>query len=165
MALDPLSGNTTDAFVLGLNSDLVCFNIRFDRFTNFIGLIELPATSGRVEQLIEAIRKNLNSKMFKAAQIHRRLDRRRIRLFEQAGDRASAAYAEVIQNADKTVHRDDLLQQAREAYNQVFNPRKEQIQTRCRNVGRVSSNGFQGSYTEAVAGFLYRHLPFDAVTH
>lgn len=173
IALDPTVGNTMDAFIFiyGQGGGNVCFNIRFDRFVNFIGLIELPENSGRAKQLMEAIKKNLNGKMFKAAKMHRRLDARSVRLFQQARDRASEAYSAVIQagyaggKRIPGVNMEELKVRAAAAYNKVFNPRKLQLQNRCRNVGRAACPGFQGGYTEAVASFLYRHLPFTGITH
>lgn len=173
ISLDPVVGDTVHSFIFiyGQGGGNVCFNIRFDRFVNFIGLIELPENSGRAKQLMEAIEKNLNGKMFKAAKMHRRMDVRCVRLTQRARDCASKAYSAVIEAAYVNsklipdVNIEHLKSEALAAYAKVFNPRKEQLQNRCRNVGRVACPGFQDGYTEAVAGFLYRHLPFTGISH
>lgn len=143
----------------------VAYNIRFDRMVNFIGgVFSLPANSGRAKQLNAAIEANLSGKMFKAAQMSRRLEKQVCRLESQAKARADKAYDAFKQPngcfANETF--DEQLRLANEAYDQVMIPRKAQLRERMRRVINCACPGFQGGYTEAVAGFLYRHLPYES---
>jgi hypothetical protein len=158
ISLNPLRGKITSDFIVqSEGSSSVCFWIDFDRWVNFIGLIELPAGHPRVAQLIEAINQNLNSKMFKAAKLSRRMDKKLGILLAPAIDRATKAYAASYRSASPEF--------ARAAYNFIYEARREQLLNRQHKVSQVSHPGFNGEYSKAVAGFLYRHLPFAGITH
>lgn len=143
----------------------VCYHIRFDRMVNFIGeVFSLPASSGRAKQLNAAIEANLSGKMFKAAKMYRRLEQRVLRLEAQTKVRADKAF-DAFKQPNGYFAKENLEEQLRlanEAYDQVADPRKAQLRERISRVSECACPGFRGSYTEAVAGFLYRHLPYGS---
>ena len=143
------------------------YTIRFNRVSNFIDpVFSLPVSSGRAKQLNKAIEANLNSKMFKAAKMSRRLDRQLLRLESQIEAKARKAY-DAFKDPNGCFTKENLeerLRLANEAYDQVTDPRKEQLKERVRRVSNCAFPGFQGSYSEAVAGFLYKHLPYESLT-
>lgn len=159
IALDPLSGKVPEAFYTN-HRDVIGFHIRFDHWVNFIGLIELPAASGRAAQLIEAIKGNLENRIFKAAKMHRRLDQRRRRLHEQAHARAFQAWRTILDQCGGKLRTNEDMDRADEAYSRAMWTRMEIINTRIRKVANCACPAFQGGYTEAVGEFLYWHLPF-----
>lgn len=161
IALDPLTGKKPEAFYFQ-SGDRLCFNLKFDRWVNFIGWFELPENSGRAKQVVEAIRSNLESRMFKAASMHRRLDKRRANMYEQVTQRARKAYAEVVQKCSRQEAPEEVRRKADAAYDSVFDRRWEDINARVRKIAKESSPGFRGGYSEAVANFLYWHLPMKA---
>lgn len=162
ISLDPRTGERPECFCKQYG-EVISFNIRFYGWTNFIGLIDLPAGSGRAKQLIGAIEANLKSRMFKAAKMHRRLNARRGRLHEQVVKRAHQAYLSVrMESPDGRFTSAEHKERADEAYERVFAPRMAVVDDRIRRVGSSATPEFQGAFTEAVAKFLYWHLPFTA---
>ncbi|WP_425953105.1 hypothetical protein [Ralstonia pseudosolanacearum] len=163
IALDPLIGSNVDSFVWHLDGEVI-IQVRFDRMVNFLGLFSLPESSRWAAPVIAAVECNLRSRMFKAAAMRRRLDRRAVRLLESARSRARNAYAASLNRARASHGQgwqpsEDDLARANADYNQVFDPRKAQIGNRLHTLQAISAPEFSGSYTETVATFLYRHLP------
>lgn len=156
IALDPLRGDSTGAFCECYEETMV-FNIHFDRWINFIGIIELPL-GDRASQLRDAIRLNLDSRMFKAAKMSRRLDRKLNRLMGQADDRARAAF-EAIYRRPGVIHTPELLEEACNTRERIRNRRREELLQRKHRVAQHACPGFLGGYSDAVANFLYRHMP------
>lgn len=162
ISLDPLRGDRLESFCKQYG-EAISFNIHFHCWTNFIGLIGLPAGSGRAKQLMEAIEANLKSSMFKAAKMHRRLSVRRGRLHEQVSKRAYQAYLSVrMESPDGRFTSDEHKERADEAYERVVASRMAVVDDRIRRVGNSATPEFQGSFMEAVAKLLYWHLPFTA---
>lgn len=158
IALDPLTGEGPASFYT-IHGDSAGFHIRLNRTSNFIGLIDLPADSGRAKQLTEAIEQNLASRMFKAAKMHRRLDKRRTRLHMLAHEKAWFARMEVLEYRTNPKPSKEKLDLAKAAYAMIYDPRMEAIDARIKRVSDASCPAFRGAYTSAVAEFLYRHLP------
>ncbi|WP_432263280.1 hypothetical protein [Cupriavidus sp. TMH.W2] len=164
LALDPLTGKHVGSFITRADGMISC-HVRFDRWVNFIGLFSLPESSGRATQLVEAVDANIGGRMFKAAAMYRRLDRRAVRLHESARRKARAAFALALEKSRDTVNargwvpKDSDYERANAEYDRVFEPRKALISGRLMALGKIASPGFLGSYTEAVASFLYQHLP------
>ncbi len=168
IALDPTWADTPERFY-SVYEDEIFFIIHLDRWANFITpCLGLPH-GHRANQLIQAIKDNLSSKMFKAAKMSRRLDKRFVRLSEQAHKRChKIAYSDI----DKAWPKDRLVRDrhlreefllAREKadamYEELFEARREVLLKRLRKVSSAASPGLQGCFTEAVAKFLYNHLP------
>lgn len=162
ISLNPLRGDRLASFC---HQDVegIYFDISFHCWTNFIGLIGLPAGSGRAKQLMEAIEANLKSRMFKAAKMHRRLNVRRGRLHEQVSKRAYQAYLSVrMESPDGRFTSAEHEERANEAYEHVFAPRMAVVDDRIRRVANCATPEFQGAFTDALAKFLYWHLPFTS---
>jgi len=158
IALDPTQGETPDRF-FRIYDDEVIFTLHLDRWSNFITSCLCLPHGSRANQLIEAIQENLNSRMFKAAKMSRRLDKRFNRLYQQARNRAEKiAYAgeENLWSWPK-----DRRDEADSLYRRIFEKREETLLNRLRKVSAVASPGLQGGFTEAVAKFLYNHLPIQ----
>lgn len=158
MSLDPLAGTTPGAFY-STHGAVTTFAIQFHGWVNFIGGIELPAGSARARQLMDAIEANLSSKMFKAARMHRRLTRRKQRLLNQAYARANKAYSHVRDQCSGRLATMEDEERANQAFRNVFDPRNALLNERVHRVATASAPGFVGAYSEAVAKFLYWHLP------
>lgn len=168
IALDPMWGNTPERFY-SVYEDEIFFIIHLDRWANFITpCLGLPH-GHRANQLIQAIKDNLASKMFKAAKMSRRLDKRFVRLSEQAHRRYyKIAYASLEKPWPKDQFESDhrswqehfrAREDASAKYDELFDERREALLKRLRKVSSAASPGLQGGFTEAVAKFLYNHLP------
>lgn len=161
MALDPLAGDTPEAFASCYRKSIV-FNISFNRVVNFIGWFDLPADSERADQVLDAIRSNLESPMFKAAAVHRRLDKRRKALHVIADDKAREARQAVFKRYGVNYEKSEIREEADAAYHQIYDPWMAKIDARIKRVADVSAPEFKGAYTEALAQFLYGHLQLNS---
>lgn len=163
IALCPCRGETPEDFIFYRSDSVIAFNIQFDRWSNFIGLIGLPLNSGRAQQLIDAIETNLNSKMYKAAKMHRRLYFRRRKIESQVCGRARSVYTKVLERYRSETgakwNTAEVIALADEEFDRIYSPRMKNVDERVRKVADVAEGGFRGAYPEAVANFLYGHLP------
>lgn len=184
ISLSTDKGDTMDDFTIYYPENgrkMVCFWIKFHGWVNFIGNIDLPEGSEIAIELIEAIQENLNSRMFKAATVMRRIYPVKDRLYGQAGRKVKLAerqlnegYAEKREEIAKSyssfeeryIHLraldEEIKAKVDELYDQTYNRRIDQLEERYRRVSRQAHPEFNGAYTEAVASFLYKHLPMPA---
>lgn len=101
MSLDPQMGNRVEDFVdMKPSADgMVGVNLRFYQVVNFIGSFTISMNSQEWTQLLQAIRENLASRMFKAALMHVRMRSKfnaRIRILDK---RASDAHLKALNEA------------------------------------------------------------------
>lgn len=160
IALDPLTGDRLEDFMTEMQ-DEVFFNIRLNRYSNFIGLISLSPEAPQVAQLKDAITSNLSSRMFKAARMHRRMDARLRHITKVAGDKARTAYSAVMVECGGRFTSERDRERADAAYSAIYDNWVERNQRRVRAVSNVACPGFQHGYSEDVASFLYHHLPIQ----
>lgn len=174
VALDPLQGKTLGDFLkVGSDAETVFVALPLNRTVNFVGYFTLPVTSPELPLLAKAIDKNLASRMFKAAVLHRRLDagnRPRFRRLEKV---ASAAYAATYAEADANLppvspyasekagyeRMATIRELASNARDNAYEPAKNRLFARIHAVARqAASTDFQGSYTDMLIAFASRHI-------
>jgi hypothetical protein len=159
-ALCPLTGDHPDDFSETWG-DSWFFNIRFDRIVNFIGIFSLPAESELAHQVVKAIEENLAGRMYKAAAMHRRLDVLRKRICAKTEKRASQAYQSVIAKYGKDYNRIEIREEAKQAFDQVFDSAMAHVDARIRKVAVHSARSYGQSYSQIVGDFLFRHMNQD----
>jgi hypothetical protein len=158
IALDPLSGDKVEHFIRE-NEEEAWIQIRLDRTTNFIGWFSLPLDHPRVQELRIAIETNLNSRMFKAAKMSRRLDRRFIKIQSIALTRAQEAYRQVVHQCGGQLMTDEQRECANAAFEATSAEWIERNVQRLRAVSKVAHPGFSKGWSEDLANFLYKYLP------
>lgn len=158
ISLDPLSGTSPDAFYTR-HLGSVGFNARLNRWTSFIGVFELsePKESALIASVISAITANLDSKMFKAARLHRRLDKRYSRRYKIAAEHAYAEYTAYLSKCVLPNSESDRSR-ASEVRDQKLAQQLALFTSRTQRVSQVSGSLFTSSYTESLTSFLARHL-------
>jgi hypothetical protein len=188
MALDPQRGTTVDdhtpfrgALIKGSNtaSTDVYFALQFHRVTNFIGNFTLSAASPEMPALLKAIEENLASKMFKAAQMDRRLERTVPSHYSRFRKKAEAAYSAAYEKAEKgapawkafdnekrcSYYEANVYPVARAASTAVLTPLQDRILQRLAKVRDAAYDAdFLGSYTEIRITFATRYLVPAGVT-
>lgn len=162
IALDPLQGSELSAFVTVEEGKLYC-DLRLDRWVNFIGMFAIDEAAPLAKALLKAVEENLGSKMFKAAQVHRRLERKTAGMLAKAAQRGNTAYRASLDAARPTgalrwSHSPEDFDRANAEFDKAYGNVRESIERRLKALGRTASPGFRGSYTEAIAGFLHQYL-------
>ena len=183
IALDPLEGDNIIDFVsysgpdhalteLNAESESIWFYLHLNRVTNFIGSFTLPRSAPECAELFSAIQRNLDSKMFKAAAMHRRLEKlvpSRTRRIERKG---RIAFQAVIDNAmlnplytsradteEVRNLRDVVLADARIAAAAVNDPLFARREQRHRKVIDASTSAVFGqSYPGMLATFATKYV-------
>ena len=174
IALDPNRGTRLEDFLkVGSDAETVFVCLHLNRTVNFVGFYNLSVTAPELPLLAAAIEKNLASRMFKAAAMHRRLDRGnspRFRRFEHAAraammearTRAEASLPAVSQYASEETRFQrtrTIGDISREAYNAVYDAAMNQLQGRTSAVGRKAfDTSFQGGYFDMLVAFATRHI-------
>lgn len=138
IALDPLTGDRVDHF-LRENEDGAWIQVRLDRTFNFIGWFSLPSGDPRIAEIRKAIETNLNSRMFKAARMGRRLDQRFLNIQAQAVSKAQDAYRNVVHECGGRLMSDADRERADAAYEAISGDWIERNVQRL--IGVVSENG------------------------
>jgi hypothetical protein len=188
MALDPQRGATVDdhtpfrgALIKGSNTapNDIYFALQFHRVSNFIGNFTLPADSPEMPALLKAIEENLASKMFKAAQMDRRLEKTVPSHYARFRKQAEAAYSAAYQKAEVGApawkpfdneercryYETNVYPVARAASTAVLTPLQDRIIQRLAKVrGAAFDEDFQGSYTDIRIAFATRYLVPTGVT-
>lgn len=144
IALDPLRGSRAEDFYRIGAEDTVFF-VELDRVCNIFPMLALPNGSPEAAALIEAIRVNLASCMYKAAAMHRRLDDRRVRLSYQSERRAQAVFERVYRQARNEVSTDEAIKIAAEARRTRHTESLEHWRQRARRVASAASPGFDAA--------------------
>jgi hypothetical protein len=161
IAVDPLSMARGETFFVHgvLGRDPVWVNIRLDRWVNFLGAFSLANGSAQIQEVMNAIERNLQSPMFEAAKAHRAHDRTISAEHARASELARAAFEEACHG----VRRQDLSASqylhAQETFAKVFNEAMEGFHQRGRDLSAAAAPRFAGvDFTEGVASFLFEHL-------
>jgi len=179
MALDPCQGTTVaehtpfrGALVRGGPGEAY-IALEFHRVSNFIGGFFLSEASPVMQELLSAIARNLSSKMFKAAQMDRRLEQsvpsHYARFREKAEAAYSAAYVAAEQGAPAwkaydNVERCQYFEEkvypvARAASTAVLAPLQDRLLSRLIRVRNLAyDEDFRGSYWEIQSAFARRYL-------
>lgn len=174
IALCPREGSTLSDF-LKVHSDaetvFVC--LRLSGVSNMLGVFVLPVTSPALPLLVAAIEKNLASKMFKAAQMYRRLhgnNHARYRRIEAAARTASDKARQQVEATSPEFDsyatpeaRRERSQRVRdaavEAFNSYWEAGHEKLQARIRSVSQRSySEAFRGGYMDILIAFTSRYI-------
>lgn len=174
IALDPRTGTRLEDFLkVASDAETVFVCLHLNRTVNFVGFYDLLVTAPELPLLAAAIEKNLASRMFKAAAMHRRLDRGnhpRFRRFETAASKAMAAarlqaessVPEVSQYASdesRFQRSRTISEMSREAYNAVYDVAMNKLLRRTGAVGRQAfDKPFQAGYTDMLVAFATSHL-------
>lgn len=182
MSLDPQRGTTVDdhtpfrgALIKGSNTapTSIYFALQFHRVVNFIGNFTLSADSPEMPALLKAIEENLSSKMFKAAQMDRRLEKTVPSHYARFRKQSEAAYSAAYQKAEKGApawkafdnearcryYDANVYPVARAASNAVLAPLQDRILKRLAKVRNAAyDEDFRGSYTEIRIAFATRYL-------
>lgn len=183
MALDPREGTRFEDFVkyagqpwcltkLKADSDSIWFCLRFYSVTNFLGTFTLPMEAPEMPLILDAIRKNLASRRFKAAQASSRLvnkmHRRFARIAKPAVEARVTHLTEAFKTAPKFSHYQEHEQQAYEraayelseqAFNVVYKPLRERLEKRMLAVKKAAfTKAFQGSYFDMLITFADMYL-------
>ena len=175
MALDPLTGNRAEHFVRGLEGaegSEVWVSLSFHRVINILGSFFLPRDLPETTELLAAVEANLNGRLFKAATIHRRIERgtRRSRLLTRAATRAGNERARILTEGltpsampkyeyEQAAYREALYSQAQSAYDAIYEPRYAQIQGRLRALGaQAYTSDFRGAYTDILIAFAQQYV-------
>lgn len=174
MALNPRDGNRLSDFLrVGSDSETVFVCLHFNRTVNLVGFFVLPVTAPELPLLAAAIEKNLASKMFKAAVMHRRLENsnhRRFRRFESAARLAASKAREAaevsVPAASQYASDESRFQRSRtisemsnEAYNAAFDTAMNKLLARIGAVGRQAFDpSFRGNYMDMLIAFASSHI-------
>lgn len=164
ITLESFRGTRPDDFILRSETHTT-YLIGFSRVVNPMGpMLTLPNDSDYVDEMTRAVEENLNSKMFKAAKMSRRMDKRAVRLASQSAARGRKAYDLVLKQSNyysKESSPEERYHQiflANLAYDQVTDPARARIKERHRRVSDCVDPGFTGNYSEAIANFFHKHL-------
>lgn len=173
VALDPLMGTRPDQFIkVASDAETVFVCLQLNRLVNPIGVFALPATAPELTLLVQAVEKNLASRMFKAARMHRRLaqgNTKRYRRFEKAASAArQAAYAKAEQDTPQPAYFSEESRYARlqgirakadQAYEDVYGPLDERLKGRIHAVANQAYGPeYRGGYYDILAAFASRYI-------
>ena len=178
VSLDPLVGKRLEDFVNPFNveSEEYYFYLPLNRVVNFLGNFSLRRDSAEARALLQAIQENLNSKMFKAASMHRRLDQARLRHERRLTARAKAAYEDSLAQSRRnaTPYHGNLTaaerrqeeaqwtamrEAANAAHDAVYVEPHARMNRRIRAVGELAfDQDFRAGYTEILIAFAARYL-------
>lgn len=162
-ALDPLRGTDVGHFVSD-GGDHWSIHLSFHRLSHFINLFDIPKASPGAAELVTAIEANLQSKMFKAALIDRRLQRRFVKLQTRCSSRHIETYrAYVTANSRQgmaQLEHQKVISQAEEAAARATEPRRASLLQRQRFLSARAMPTLAGrSYSQWVAERLASVLP------
>lgn len=183
VALDPNQGTRVEDFTkhpgltyvrgqLADSDDSIFFNLRFHDVANFIGTFTLSKGAPEMPTLINAIRENLESPRFKAAQMHLRLQNKqnqRIRRFRKLGyaamdrqvaqSKKHAPQFSASQEAERMAYEQEQFKLRYQAFDAAFNPLRARMENRLQAVKKATvSKAFQGSYKDMLIAFAYQYL-------
>ena len=174
IALDPRRGTRLEDFLkVASDAETVFVCLHLNRTVNLVGFFNLSVTAPELPLLAAAIEKNLASRMFKAAAMHRRLEGGnypRFRRFEKAASNAMAAarlQAEATVPAVPQYASDESRYQrsktigemSREAYNVVYDLAMNKLLRRTGAVGHQAfDKPYQAGYTDMLVAFATSYL-------
>lgn len=163
VALDPLRGNKAEHFMID-HGDCSTFWLQFDRLGHFITMFDLSKSDPAHAELVEAMRENIASRMFKAAAMARRthavlgrLESRNVRKWHQIHD---AYVAERLQPDAYGAKRDAVYQQAIVEAQAATLARDDQLRRRGRLISEAAAPSLAGKgWYEWVIDRLVASLP------
>jgi hypothetical protein len=174
MALDPTRGTQIGDFALGYDNpedETIYFLCHINRVSNFVGYFELPRGSREAVKLVEAIRENLESRMFKAARMSRRLERKASGRYTRIRAVARKDYNGVIERMSPGINFRDthkpqvsamitaMHEQANEAFDAVYKPLVARKEAREQAIGNAAFDaGFRGHFTSILGAFAIRYI-------
>lgn len=158
--------------VLHIGPDTVFVNLTFNRIVNIVGAFVMPASSPLIKQLQDAIAENLNSRKFKAATMHRRLDKLVTRHCNRYSKAASASLEATMRaagmwpmpleakNTEAGRKRyDEFYAQTLEATNQYEEGCKSRLLSRISRVARAAYTGpYQGNFNDIMMWIAMEHV-------
>jgi len=108
IALEPTDGGNIGDILSDKGSDFspvfgngdgndVWVSLSFYKLSNFVGSFVLSRAAPEFELLRNAIQANFSSKMYKAAEMHRRMEQLVTRRMRKIGDKSSSAYQKAMQ--------------------------------------------------------------------
>jgi hypothetical protein len=173
VALDPLHGNKLEDFItVSSNAETVFVCLQLNRLVNPIGAFAVSSEAPEAAVLVQAIEKNLASRMFKAAVMHRRLahgNTKRYRRFEKA---ARAAFQAAYDKAESTTPQPAYFSEdaryarmrairetAEAARAEVYGPLEARLKGRIHAVANQAySADYRGGYYDILAAFASRYI-------
>lgn len=171
IALDCKAGTTVEDFLGPDSKDGVEFvNLRIHRTANFIPAFSLSRSSDEFAQLREAVKVNLESSMFRAANISRRLEasytsrearwsRLAYKAYGLASDKANAACPR--SHFHRT--REDvqaIVEASNRAYDAVYRPLEACYKRRLASLEQLRDRTpmFDGAFPDIAANFVRLHV-------
>lgn len=184
VALDPLAGSQLKDFAgysgpehalstLAPGAENTWFCLSLNRMSNFIGSFTLFSHEPECDLLLAAIQRNLDSKMFKAAAMQRRFDKKqpaRTSRFERLSGKAyTAVMDEALKNplyvsgshSSPEVRdlRERVLLDAQSARAAIFNPLVARRLARYNKVAKASTTpGYYSGYSDILAMFAVQYV-------
>lgn len=174
IALDPKSKyeEKDSAGMYGGVTNLTQYSLRFHRVINPIGWLSVVNYEDTFTEIELAIKENLNSRMYKAAQVSRRIDsivNKGIERISKKGRELSLELKDEMKSKHQTGLSDRNFRLTDEQYaeisNQVLafeNPKKENLYARFRSVERLTSPGIEKGYYAWFATFLFHNIFVNA---
>lgn len=168
VALNPRQGRHDEDF-FQVDGTCMAFFLTFDRVVNPIStFLTVDRNDPVTVQLIEAVTANLSGRMFKAAVIHRNLDKRAVRVRRRIEEKASAARHAVYQSilsdpgrTQRTPFTDEEKALISAASDAASKPLEAKLQRRVQAIAALSAPELSGrSYSHWFADFLFRSMPF-----
>lgn len=174
IALDPRTGTRLEDFLkVASDAETVFVCLHLNRTVNLVGFYNLSVTAPELPLLAAAIEKNLGSRMFKAAAMHRRLERGNSPRFRRFENNASKAMAAARLQAESSVpavsqYASDesrfqrsrtISDMGREAYNAVYDVAMNKLLRRTAAVGRQAfDTPYQAGYTDMLVAFATSYI-------
>lgn len=179
LALDPNVGHRVEDFIPEMNpagrftTGQVWVNLEFFKTSNFIGSFTIEANSAELPQLLQAIQENLDSKMFKAAVLYRRLESKFHPRVAAIRKRAQVAYQRAFyaslarqnpQPAQGWVRPtaemiDRASESGRHARELKYAPAREHLDRRMESVRKQTAHpDYAGGAYEIQTAFAVQHL-------
>lgn len=183
VALDPLAGTKLADFAsysgpahalsaLAPGAESTWFCLSLNRMSNFIGSFTLSSHAPEYEMMLVAIQRNLDSRMFKAAAMQRRFDRKqpaRTSRFERLSHKAyTAVMDEAMKNPLYTSRahtqevrdlRERVLLEAQAAQAEIFDPLVARRLARYNKVAKATTSpGYYSGYSDILAMFAVQYV-------
>lgn len=183
VALDPAEGTQAEHFV-ELQGEYLRVWVKFYRTSSIFGIFTIPRTSSEGRKLVQAIQANLDSRLFKAACMHRRLRDKAPARDYRLCRRASAAFSaelskhepqwtvqkfQILDDVPVRAHTPGALAAAESAKQAIYQPATERRQRREEAVAAASctlGNPGQDWYkflAEFAMLYMAPHTPADVL--
>lgn len=171
LAICPLEKLNPDNFTASslaqraLTHETVAVCIRFNRVSNFVApFIEIPVDHPVAKKLYAKIYENLHSSYYKAAQVHRRLEKKRTARYNWIQNQAHKEYMAVLDavipnEQGRRFATDADYAAANAAYDRVRDPKVAHFENRFKGVIDASSHEqAQGNYWDILRNFALNHI-------